>query len=89
LLKAISFDPSKGLAYYNLACYYALDKKFDDAEANLKKAIKTMPISTMDKIDLDNKVTYSIKSLDKKIHDKVSKKINNNELSKEQEAKLD
>lgn len=61
----------------------------DKNEANLKKAIKTIPISTMDKIDLDNKVTYSIKSLDKKIHDKVSKKINNNELSKNQEAKLD
>jgi len=61
----------------------------DKNKDNLKKAIRTMPISTMDKIDLDNSITDNIKSLDFKIHDKVNKKIENHDLTEKQEFQLD
>jgi hypothetical protein len=61
----------------------------DKNKDNLKKAIKAMPIWTLDKIDLDNKITSNIKSFDDKIHKKVAEKIKNHQLTSEQEIKLD
>jgi hypothetical protein len=62
-----------------------IDKNWD----NLKKAIKAMPIWTFSKIELDNNITNNIRNLDAKIHKKVNDKIKNNELTSEQELKLD
>jgi len=55
----------------------------------LRKAIKTMPISTYARLNLDNKITKTIQDFDNNIQEKVSKKIENNKLTPEQEEKLD
>ena len=55
----------------------------------LKKAIKTMPISTYARLNLDKKITKTIHDFDKNIQEKVSEKIKNNKLNLDQEEKLD